>query len=88
MALSKEKINERGIITNYHKIGNASLRGNFLYFELESYPNEEYRHKAAPAVVELHDFVITLEEEESMGIRQLCYLKLKSKPEWEDAVDC
>ena len=88
MALLKEKINERGIITNYHKIGNASLRNNFLYFELESYPSEEYRHKASPAVVELHDFVITLEEEESMGIRQLCYSKLKTKPEWEDAIDC
>ena len=88
MALLKEKIDERGIVTNYHKIGNASLRGSFLYFELESYPSEEYRHKASPAVIELHDFVITVEEEESMGIRKLCYSKLKTMEEWKSSVDC
>ena len=88
MALLKECIDERGIITGYHKIGNAALRGNFLYFELESYPNEEYRHKAPPALTKTYNFVITVEEEESMGIRKLCYSKLKTMEEWKSSVDC
>lgn len=88
MALMKEKVDERGIVTNYHKIGGVSLRDGNLYFDIESYPSVEYRKTARPASVSHHYFNLTVEEEESMGIRQLCYAKLKAEADWADAQDC
>ena len=88
MAVMKERVDDRGIITRYHKIGNVSVRSNLINFVLESYPSKEYRETAQPASVYNYYFEITLEEEESMGIRQLCYTKLKTLDEWADATDC
>lgn len=88
MAIMKEHIDNRGIITRYHKVGGVSVRGGLLSFTLESFPSEEYRRTSQPASMRNYHFDITVEEEESMGIRQLCYTKLKSLDEWADATDC
>lgn len=88
MALAKEYVDNRGIITRYHKVGGVSVRNSLLSFTLESYPSEEYRRTAQPASMRNYHFEITIEEEESMGIRQLCYAKLKALDEWADATDC
>lgn len=88
MALSMTKTNEAGVITNYHKIGNVSLRDNSLNCILNSYASKEYREAERSADSSFFNFEITTEEEESMGIRALCYTKIKALPEWADAEDC
>ena len=88
MAIEKEYIDDRWVITNYHKICVASVRDNNLTFDLWSFPNIDYRKTARAATITSHHFEITIEEEESMGIRQLCYTKLKTDPSWADAEDC
>ena len=88
MALFKNKISERGIITNYHRFSKVSLQDGILSATLESYPSAEYRQTAEPAEIENYNFSITVQEEESMGIRALCYTKLKTYSQWNDAEDC
>lgn len=88
VALCKERIDDRGIVTRYHRVGNISFKNNLLILTLESYPNEEYRRTAQPASIYDYYFETTVEEEESMGIRQLCYARLKALNDWADATDC
>ena len=88
MALSKQIVSSRGVTTNYHKIEHVSLKDNTLSCFVESYVDSDYRAKEAPAESEMFRFEITVEEEESMGIRQLAYGKIKALPYWEDAIDC
>ena len=88
MALSKKITDERGIVATYHKIGPATLQEGVLAFELHSYTTPEYRRKAEPVLVFSFSYHITLEEEESMGIRKLCYAKIKEEDFWQDAEDC
>ena len=88
MALNKQLVNDKGVITNYHRVSHVSLNDNTLHCSIESYVSPEYRELEKYADTSHFSFEITVEEEESMGIRQLFYLKLKSKPEWEDAIDC
>ena len=88
MALCKEKISENGIATNYHKVSHVFLEGNRLNCTLESYVSQNYREKEQVAERQTYYFEITVEEEESMGIRALCYSKIKTLPEWSDAEDC
>ena len=88
MALYKSVTDEKGVITTYHRVTNASVRNNNLSCILESYVSKDYREVEQPAASGYYDFTISVEEEESMGIRQLCYKKLKELPEWSDAVDC
>jgi hypothetical protein len=88
MALLKEVTNENGIITNYHKISDVSLSGDHLYCRVESYVSKDYREAERSADSQAFDFAITLEEEESMGIRALCYSKIKALDLWADATDC
>lgn len=88
MALNKGIITQQGYATNYHKFTEVTLTDNSLSCLLTSYVSREYRDLERPAVRRSYYFDITLEEEESMGIRQLAYKKLKELPEWADAEDC
>lgn len=88
MALAKELINEKGIVTNYHKISHVDLRDNCLHCIVESYVSKDYRDADQPADSAMFNFAITVEEEESMGIRALCYNKIKALESWADATDC
>ena len=88
MALTKELINEKGVVTNYHKISNVNLTGNRVRCRIESYVSKDYRTAEQEADSSTFNFNITVEEEESMGIRALCYNKIKALESWADAVDC
>ena len=88
MALCKEVVTNQGYATNYHKLTEVSLAGNTLTGLLTSYVTREYRELERPATRKNYYFNVTLEEEESMGIRQLAYKKLKELDEWADAEDC
>ena len=88
MALQKEIISRNGFATNYHKINEISLHDGELNCVVNSYVSHEYRELERPADRQFFNFEITIEEEESMGIRQLAYKKIKELENWSDAVDC
>ena len=88
MALTKELINKKGVTTNYHKIGYVELIEGIVRCRLESYVSKDYRDADLPADSSMFNFDITVAEEESMGIRALCYNKIKALDEWADAIDC
>ena len=88
MALSKEITNENGIVTNYHKITHIDMFNSTIHCMLESYVSKDYRIAEHSADRTNFSFEITLEEEESMGIRALCYSKIKALEAWSDAIDC
>ena len=88
MALSKELVNKKGIVTNYHKISHVDLRDSTLHCMIDSYVSRDYRDAEQSADSSMFSFDITVEEEESMGIRALCYNKIKSLEAWADAEDC
>lgn len=88
MALLKNRTDDRGITTTYHKVDNVSLNDGRLHFLVRSYVSKEYRQNASEVDTLNYFFNITTEEEESMGIRQLCYSKLKTLEAWSDAEDC
>lgn len=88
MALQKDIISREGFTTNYHKIKEITLHDNLLNVVVNSYVSHEYREFERPADRQDFNFEITIEEEESMGIRQLAYTKIKERPEWEGAEDC
>jgi hypothetical protein len=88
MALSKELTSKNGVVTNYHKISHVDLHDNQVHCQLESFVSKEYREVEAKADSSFFRFDITLEEEESMGIRALCYNKIKALSQWADATDC
>ena len=87
MALCKRRTSGN-LVANYHKIGNISLFGQELICCLDSYASEEARHNEIESFHEYYRFIITLAEEEAMGIRQLGYTKIKTLPDWADAEDC
>ena len=88
MALSKQITNENGITTCYHRISHVSLQDSTLTCLVESYVSKDYRESENYADSCVFNFDITVEEEESMGIRQLCYAKLKTLKQWTEAADC
>ena len=88
MALLKELINEQGVVTTYHKISRVNLSRNQVYCGIDSYVSKDYRDAEQPADSFVLSFDITVAEEESMGIRALCYNKIKALEAWSDAVDC
>ena len=85
MALLKNIKSTEGFVTSYHKIQSVALNDNILHCHVDSYVSKEYRNLERPAQSNFYSFEITVEEEESMGIRQLAYSKLKELPEWTDA---
>lgn len=88
MALLKKLTNEKGIVTNYHNISKVTLRDNKLTCFIDSYVSQEYSVAKQNADSSVFMFDITIEEEESMGIRALCYKKIKELDDWKDAADC
>ena len=88
MALCKTVLTKQGYETNYHKISELSIYDNTIDCVVSSYVSKEYREKQMTADRKGYSFEITVEEEESMGIRQLAYKKLKELPEWADAENC
>lgn len=88
MALSKIKISEEGFSTSYHKVTEVVIRDEFMRCLMSSYVSKEYRDLERPAHSKIFNFIISLEEEESMGARQLAYKKIKELEEWADAEDC
>ena len=89
MALSKElAYGKTGVVTTYHKIEMVSLHGSRLDCVVTSYLSAEVRQGGSNLSRQHFSFEITVEEEESMGIRQLAYKKIKELPEWADAEDC
>mgnify|MGYP003291983311 CR=1 FL=1 len=88
MALNKSIINDKGIETTYHKIAHVTLNGNEVSCTVNSYISPEYRVNDKPADFSYYHFTITVEEEESMGIRALCYNKLKKMDDWLLSIDC
>jgi hypothetical protein len=95
MALTKALTNDLGVTTNYHKVVHATVsefsdsrEGTYIAFDIESYVSKDYRDQNKPADFSNFMFNITLKEEESMGIRALCYTKLKETEAWKDAEDC
>lgn len=88
MALAKELVNEKGIVTNYHKVSRVSLADNTLTCFVDSYVSKDYREAEQSADSSMFRFDVTVEEEESMGIRALCYTKIKTVGDWTTAVDC
>lgn len=88
MALNKILVNDNGIQTTYHRITHVSLNDNQVSCCVESYVSPEYRISNKPADASYYYFTISVEEEESMGIRALCYTKLKEMDEWVLSTDC
>lgn len=88
MALQKVKVLTNGAVASYHRVKRASLMDGYLSCIIDSYTSQEYREVEQEVNVLSYRFPITLEEEESMGIRALCYKKLKELEEWADATDC
>jgi hypothetical protein len=95
MALTKSITNDLGVTTNYHKVSRVAIsefsgfgEGTYITFDVESYVSKDYRDQNKPADSSNFGFEISLAEEESMGIRALCYTKLKETEAWKDAEDC
>ena len=88
MALNKEITIDNGAIANYHRINYVNLRDNVLSFSVASYLSEVYRALERPINETYYEFDISVKEEESMGIRRLCYSKLKELEQWASATDC
>ena len=92
MALNKTFTQSNGIVTSYHKVSRVSINCNdneiSMGVEMTSYMNEEYRESENPVTSLFYNFDITSDEEQSMSARKLAYAKVKTLPEWADAVDC
>lgn len=101
MALNKAITNEKGITTNYHKIGTLSLvkvtpkeetdeTSHLLCVNVSSFVSEDYRRESEKLAVSSRDynFKITLAELTETPILTLAYNKLKSLPMFDGAEDC
>ena len=89
MALKKTKGDNRtGVICVYHRIESATIEDSKLICKLASYVSKSFREHGVKVRSSEYVFEVTLEEEESMGIRQLAYKKIKELSAWKDAEDC
>jgi hypothetical protein len=88
MAIAKTQILENGATVTYHKIGSVHLCCGVIKCNLLSYESPETRAEDFPLSAKAFKLTATTEEEESMGIRALCYKKIKELPDWADAEDC
>lgn len=90
MALYKEITTHKGVNVNYHRVDNVSLNHDrTLNCVLQSFVSKDYA-TTNNQIQELYLYFrnITPEEEETNGIRELAYKKIKEMPEWADAQDC
>ena len=91
MALYKEILGNNGVTTSYHRVNNVVLdHDRTLGCILESYVSNDYAKNDFNCVEAccLTFKGVTLEEEESVGIRKLVYKKIKELEDWSDASDC
>ena len=89
MALLIQRTNKStGVVSTYHRVTSAEVSDNTLSCQIASYVSKEYREQGRSVERNHYQFDITIEEEESMGVRKLAYIKLKTLPEWEGAEDC
>ena len=104
MALKKLFVQDNGISTEYHKVNRVNLidrNGEYprefnideksslkLDVVVVSFLNEEYREKGHSINTNIYSFNITKDEEETLGIRKLAYVKLKTLDIFADAEDC
>lgn len=90
MALQKTKKLYNGIVTNYHKIDNITIRPNYLEIHVASFADEDYRRDALENAIdgEYYFFEVDLSELESKDIYSLAYEKIKTVEDFLDAIDC
>lgn len=90
MALFKSCQVPNGVMVNYHRIGCVNLHHDrTLSGIINSYTSQEQVTEGNKVTSQIFVFKnITKEEEESMGIRQLAYTKLKGTSQWSDSIDC
>lgn len=93
MALRKTITDRYGITTSYHRVGYISYspsrhRPCRLTFEVLSFVSDDFSTPTRPLNRCKYTVDVSVEEEESMGLRALCYTKLKEIEEWADAEDC
>jgi hypothetical protein len=93
MALRKTITDQYGITTSYHRVGYISYspsrhRPCKLTFEVLSFVSDDFSTPTRPLNRCKYTVDVSVEEEESMGLRALCYTKLKEIEEWADAEDC
>lgn len=93
MALRKTITDQRGNTTVYHRVGFISFdptrrRPCSLTFEVRSYASSDFSVPNRPLSMVKYSFDVSAAEEDSLGIRALCYTKLKELEEWADAGDC
>lgn len=91
MALGKNILENNGVITTYHRIeGIAFGHNKSLSCILDSYVSKEFSEDMSNKI-NSHSYTfenIDSYEEESFGIRELAYNKIKNLEEWQDAIDC
>lgn len=91
MALNKSITLDNGCVVNYHRISNISLHMEDNVCAIvcvDSYVNQEYRKIERPVTTNHFTVDMTVEEEESTGIRALMYSKLKKLSYWDGCSDC
>ena len=101
MALRKTITDAKGVVTNYHKVGNFSVREcpkiegvdadeYSICVQVLSFVSEEYRLISETNVVIKFDrhIKVTLGEISATPIITLIYNKLKEHPAFKDAEDC
>lgn len=93
MALRKTITDPQGNTTTYHRVGHISFiptryRPCRVTFELLSFATADFKVPNRPLSGFRYTFDVSSDEESSMGIRTLCYTKLKELEEWADAEDC
>lgn len=91
MALQKTILESNGAVTLYHRLGNVTLdHDKKLTCVLESYADRSYAASGSDRIGACYFIFenISLEEEETTGIRELAYNKIKQENAWQDAIDC
>lgn len=99
MALNKEIINTKGIITSYHKVGNFSITKRvtkedaiecLICTNVKSFVSEEYRRISEDNSVSNRDYHLkaALEEVAQTPIYELIYNKLKEQTDFFEATNC
>ena len=91
MALQKRILESNGTVSIYHRLGNVNLNHDKkLTCVLESYADKSYALHSNNRIGAYYFIFedISIEEEESTGIRELAYNKIKQEKAWEDAIDC
>lgn len=91
MALQKNLLGSNGVVTTYHRVEDVFFtHDRSLSCTMNSYVSKEYANIPYNRVDSSHFSFddISIEEEESVGIRKLAYTKIKHLDQWKDSIDC